>query len=101
MPRPLSLSLPAPSARRRQRRSRYWRRWNARKRAGLICEWTSFHLDDLDAMVKAGFLKAEDRDDRRKVRAALQRVVNMALDNVVAGRMTFYESRALGVIHTE
>jgi hypothetical protein len=94
---PLSLDLPPKSARRRQRRTRYMRIWRRRKRDRCTSDYVEYHRDfDIEAMIRGGFLKAEDRNDRRKVRAALQRLANTALDRAAAGQFTYYESGAVG-----
>jgi hypothetical protein len=94
---PLSLELPPPSARRRQRRTRYQRRWRLRQRNGCIATYVEYHHEhDVDALVRAGFLDAQDREDSRAVRVALQYLLNQALDRAALGQFNYYRSGAVG-----
>lgn len=89
--------LPPLNAPRKLKRTAYMRRWRRRQTDRCTSVYLEYHRDlDVAAMIHGGFMAEADRCDKDAIRAALQDLVNQALDLAAEGRFTFYRSPALG-----
>jgi hypothetical protein len=96
--RALSVELPGRSFSKRERRTRYWRRWSRRQKIGVRCFYVEIDLArDQEILVELGFLNPDERYSPRAIRAALQKYHDSAFEAHAQGvPFVRYQSRALG-----
>jgi hypothetical protein len=92
-----SVELPGRSFSKRERRTRYWRRWARRSKTNAKCFYVEIdRTADIQILVDLGFLKPNERDDARAIRSALQAHHDAIFGSHAQGVGMPYRSRALG-----